>query len=591
MKTHKCKLSLCALGASLLSSGALAQAPVFTHANEDANIHTEFNPLIDGSYVNRNELVNGGVSVGDFNADGFMDMYLPAGGTGPEQLLINMGDGTFEDQAIQWGVDKWILGMGSAVNDINKDGYPDLYVVSYGDVSVAPVVGANLLYLNMGPDSEGNFRFEEIAQEAGVDFILETIVEGMGATFGDVNLDGQVDLVVTCWALEAYGTRIFINQGDNTFVDISHDALPDTGMMRAFTPKLIDMNGDRYPELLLTNDFHESRLYINNGKDKAGQITFRDVTDASGIDEDCNGMGASVADFNGDGLLDWYMSNVFLESSTPQCGNTLYMCTGIDETGMPSFENTADEAGVIDGGWGWGTDAGDYDNDGDVDITALNGFNLWLLEDIRMYINDGTANFTDTAVESGLSREDRIHGHGMAHLDYDNDGDLDLVMVDDPGPTAFYRNDTDNGNHWLRLNMITRHSPCLAPMGTGTRVTAYAGKTRQVKVLSSPGTHLSQSEMLLHFGFAEHETVDRIEFEWADGRMTTLTDVATNQILDIAVYHPADLTRDSKINIFDVITLLVAYSDLDEIADIDGNGVIDTDDIFEFVDQYTAGCD
>ena len=255
---------------------------------------------------------------------------------------------------------------------------------------------------------------------------------------------------------------------------------------------------------------------------------------------------------------------------------------------MPIFENTAEEAGVIDGGWGWGTISGDYDNDGDFDISAINGFSQWLLEDVRMYLNDGTANFVDGAVEAGLNV--KIKGHGMAHLDYDNDGDLDLVIIEDPGAAHFYRNDTQNGNHWLRLNLITRDNPCLAPQGSGTRVTAYAGDSIQVQVLSSPNTHLSQSEMIVHFGFGEHETVDKIELEWADGRMTTLTDIATNQQMDVVVYHPADLRRDGELDIFDAIAMLQALADEDPIGDIDGNGVVEPLDVTSFVTEFVAGC-
>ncbi len=591
MKIHHTNLFVCAFGAGVLSvalSSALAQSPVFTWANDDANVHSTFDPLTDESYAGENQIMAGGVSIGDFNADGWMDMYISAGGTGPEQLLINMGDGTFEDQAAAWGVDKWIAAMGSAVGDINKDGYPDLYVVSYGEAGIAPVVGANLLYLNMGPDNEGNFRFEEIGQQAGVNFILDNIVEGTGATFGDVDLDGNMDLIVTCWAFTNTGTRIYINQGDNTFVDISHDALPDTGNMRSFTPKLIDLNGDRYPELLMTNDFNESRLYINNGKGKDGKITFRDATDAAGITEDCNGMGATVADFNGDGLLDWYITNIYFPTSDPVCGNNLYICTGIDKTGMPIFENRAAQTGVIDGGWGWGTTSGDYDNDGDTDICATNGFLQWPLEDTRLFLNDGTGNFIDGAVDAELNFQ--IKGHGMAQLDYDNDGDLDLVFVDAPGPTRLYRNDTDNANHWIRLNLITRNNPCLAPMGTGTRVTAYAGKSVQVQMLASPTTYLGQSEMMVHFGLGTHEIIDRIELEWADGRTTVLTNVAVDQILDVVAYHPADLSRDGILDVVDVFAILTAYHDEDPKADFDGNGFIEPADLIAFLADFTAEC-
>lgn len=589
MKTRPTRLFVRALGVALLPalSAAHAQDVVFTEANEEAQINTGYYPDLNGGYVNRNELTSGGVSVGDFNADGWMDMYLPRGGTGPDQLLINQGDGTFVDEAAQWGINDWLFAMGSAVGDINKDGYQDLYVVSYGEAGAEPYSGACRMYLNMGPDNEGKFRFEDIAVEAGVNHVLPVFIEGTGATFGDVDLDGNVDLVVTCWSLQEYGTRIYINQGDNTFVDISYDAIPDTGMMRCFTPKLIDLNGDIYPELLLTNDFHESRLYVNNGPGENGELTFREVTDPAGITADCNGMGATVADFNGDGLLDWYMTNIY--TTTADCGNTLFMHTGNDETGMPIFEDRAEIAGVRDSGWGWGTTSGDFDNDGDFDLTMTNGYSLWPLVPTRMFLNDGNGNFTDAAAAAGLT--ELIKGHGMAHLDYDNDGDLDFVIVEGTGPTRFFRNDTVNNNHWLRLNLVTRNHPCLAPMGLGTRITAYAGDSVQTQTLASPTTYLGQSETIMHLGFADHEVIDRIDFEWADGRVTTLTDVPTNQILDVEVFHPADLLRDGTIDIFDVFTMLELYNTQDPGADFTGDGIVDIDDITRFVSEMANRCD
>ncbi|MBL4592039.1 MAG: CRTAC1 family protein [Phycisphaerales bacterium] len=588
MKKRQTNLYVCATGAGLtlfLSPAAMAQGPSFVQIDEQDHAFTSFVPAED-NYVGRHSLMSGGVSVGDFNNDGWQDMYLPGGGTQPDQLLINMGDGTFENQAAAWGVDRSITAMGSAVGDINRDGYPDLYVASFGKGDEMAAVGKCLLYLNRGPDEKGNFSFEEIGEQAGVNYILDQVIDGTGATFGDVDPDGHMDLVVSAWARHSFSTRIYRNLGDNTFEDITLQVMPDTGWMRGFTPKLIDLNGDRYPELLLANDFGQSRLFINDGKDEQGNISFQDATDIANISEDCNGMGASVADFNGDGLLDWFITNIYIPEE--DCGNTLFYNSGFDESGIPLYSNQATESGVADSGWGWGTTAGDYDNDGDPDIVTTSGYSNVPLVDTRLFLNDGTGSFADNATEAGLGFQ--IRGRGMAQLDYDNDGDLDLVFVEEPGPTRIYRNDTDNGNHWLRLKLITRYNKCLAPMGTGTRVTAYAGDSVQVQVLASPTTYLGQSEMMIHFGFADNEVVERLEFEWADGRTTIMTDVQTNQILDVVVYHPADLTRDENINLQDIFAYLALFNAQDLAADTDENGSIDFDDVTGFIDVFVSGC-
>ncbi len=588
MKTQQSTLSVCAFGALvaiIAPQVASAQELSFSRLSPEDHASTSFIPAVD-SYVGRHSLMSGGVSVGDFNNDGWQDLYLPGGGTQPDQLLINMQDGTFENQAAAWGIDRSITAMGSAVGDINKDGYPELYVVSFGNGDEAAEVGNCLLYLNKGPDENGDFSFEEVGEQAGVNYILDQIIDGTGATFGDVDLDGHMDLVVSAWARHAFSTRIYRNLGDNTFEDITLAVLPDTGWMRGFTPKLIDINGDRYPELLLANDFGQSRLFVHNGKDEQGNISFRDETETANVTEDCNGMGASVADFNGDGLLDWFITNIYIPAD--DCGNTMFFCTGLNESGTPIFDNRAEEAGVDDAGWAWGTTAGDYDNDGDADLIATNGYSTAPLVDTRLYLNDSEGNFTDGATDAGLGFQ--IRGHGMAQLDMDNDGDLDLVFIEEPGPTHIYRNDTVSTNHWLRLKLVTRHNKCLAPMGTGTRVIAYTGDQVQYQTLASPTTYLGQSEMMIHLGLGDHDKVDRLVFEWADGRNTVMENVAADQILDIFVYHPADLTRDELINLQDIFAFLELFNKQDPAGDTNEDGSFDFDDVMGFIEVFGSGC-
>ena len=316
--------------------------------------------------------MSGGGAVLDFDGDGDQDLFMVTGGGAPDRLYRNDGEGTFTDVARAAGVARVHRGQGAAAADVDGDGDPDLFVASLGPAG-EPRPGFHLLYRNDGPTGEdGMVRFTEIGRPAGVATTSAGIESGMGGSFGDYDLDGDLDLFVAAWSGEVAGNTLFRNDGvvDGVprFTDVTGPAGLAAGGVRGFTPIFADANGDRYPELLLAADFGMSRYYVNRGDG-----TFAERTAAAGAGLDENGMGATAGDFDGDGSLDWYVTSIHTAHPPSKSGGTgskLYL-----NRGDGTFAEIATDAKVKRGGWGWGAVAIDHDLDGRLDIAATGGWN------------------------------------------------------------------------------------------------------------------------------------------------------------------------------------------------------------------------
>ncbi len=572
---------------------AVAQTLSFTEVGAQAVADALYLPA-PGSPSILGEM-SGGIAVADFNADGWPDLFAPGGGLAPDRLLINQHDGTFLDEASAWGVDAAHRGAGCAVGDVDRDGYPDLFVVSYGGLGGdggGLSAFASRLYLNNGPDAEGLCSFREVGTPAGVSRVA-TAIDGTGACFGDYDLDGDLDLFVSAWISGSGGNRLFRNDGVGedgvpVFVDATGQAGLATGTLRGFTPRLVDLTGDRYPELLLTNDFGTSRYFHNNGRDSLGAVTFTDRTLEAGVVFDCNGMGAAVGDVDGDGDLDWFMTNIYYPPPSDTCGNTLYVNDGGAQV---SFTEMARATGVLDVGWGWGAVMADVDNDGDLDIAATGGWTNYPARPADLYLNrselGGGLAFDEVAAATGFGFVGQ--GRGLVTLDYDRDGDLDMAMVDNGGRLRLYRNDLQGpGAGSLSVRLVTRTNPCLAPMGFGTRVVVRAGGREMLRVVDGGGSYQSQSDLRVHVGLGGASVADEVEIAWADGSTTLLAGVAPGEI-DVVAYHAADLDHNGRIDFLDVFEFLVRFGEGDAGADLDGSGTLDIGDVLRLLTDFERG--
>ncbi len=506
-------LALCAAAPRAVAQDGV---PAFSEQASSAGIaFTHTNP----TFFTQSDYTGGG-AVGDFNRDGHMDLFAVSGGISRDHLFINNGNGTLTDRAVEWNLTTIHLGKGATVGDYNDDGWPDLYVTSAGPVGAA-APGHHKLYRN-----NGNGTFTNVAAAAGVAFTHPTLQGGFGSAFGDYDLDGDLDLFVAGFSTSGsnLSSRLFRNNGDGTFADVAASISLWSGIgfgISGFSPRFADMDGDRYPELLLVGDFGTSRYFRN---DTDG--TFTDMTVAWGAGKDENGMGQTLADFNNDGLFDWYVTSIYWPSQG-WTGNKLYR----NNSGSLSVVSNA--AGVYDGGYGWGTVSVDFDHDGFVDIAETNGDNgtpMFVNEQAYLWMNNGNATFTESALAFGLAHFGA--GRGMVNFDYDDDGDQDIVIFTNFGPVTLWRNDLGGSQiAWLRVFLDSTANDQLAPDGVGAVVSATVGATTMHRHLFGGDNFQSFSELSAHFGLGAATQVDELKVEWSNGAVTVLNNVPVNQTL------------------------------------------------------------
>jgi len=552
-----------------LASGAALAQPAFSNATGGAGINATHQPLFGDGFL-------AGGAVGDFNGDGFQDIFYPTGGGAPDRLYLNDGDGTFTDEAAAAGVALAHRSTAAAVADYNNDGRLDIFVTSLGSAASSSP-GAHRLYHNDGNNVDGVPEFTEVATAAGVN-ASGPASDGFGAAWGDYDIDGDLDLAVAGWG-SSQNNRLFRNDGDGTFTDVTTSA--GLGQMLSsmvgFAPRFADMDGDRYPELIWIGDFGTS-LYFRNDTDGS----FTNITNSTGTGLDGTEMGMTVADFNRDGLFDFYVTTI----ST----NNLYM-----NNGAHSFTNRANESGSANTGWGWGTVAIDFDHDTLTDIVATTqSGRQWAFRNTG--IVGAIPQFTDVTNASGLTTG--ISGRGLSNLDIDNDGDQDLVFFPRNGPLTVFRSDLDmtHGDaNWVRVLLESADEPGIAPNGVGSVVKVTVNGQTQMGRIDAGSNYLSQSELSAHFGLGSANVIDEIRVEWANGEETILEGVAVNQTLTIGLdngCNDADIADPfGSLDFSDIVAFLTAFGTGDQIADFaEPFGSLDFSDVLAFLVAFNGGC-
>lgn len=545
----------------------------------DANvlfIHTPAALAIPGPQ----DFMPSGAAVGDFDNDGWPDLYFASGGTGPDHLFMNNGDGTFTDRAAEWGLTEVHAACGACAGDYNGDGWMDLYVTSFGNgTNNQGQIGKNRLYRN-----NGDGTFTNVAEEAGVNVTSTIFSSGYGCAFGDYDLDGDLDLAVSAWFGLAQGNRLFMNNGDGTFANVTGAAISFPPVTWGFQTRFADMDHDGWPDLLLSADFGTSRYYRNNGDG-----TFTDLTRASNTGHDQNGMGQCIGDFNNDGTFDWYVTSIYLDVQQPNSGegNKLYMNLGdhhYDETSVASV--------VDDGGWGWGTVAVDLDHDGRLDIVEINGRQgsaEFTGEQEYLWLNNGDGTFTEDALSCGLTFQ--AEGKSLATLDYDRDGRVDFAMGFNGDANRLYRNVSNVGS-WISIDLDTSNNPLLAPNGLGTRIEATVAGATQIRLMDGAPAFLNTGEFASHFGFGDATVIDEIRIEWPRGYVSTLENVPVNQFLTVSSPALADLSADGRVDGADLALLIEKWGSLgvssDRKADLDNDGVVGSADLGMLLGAWSA---
>jgi hypothetical protein len=544
-------------------SGMAAAATVWpgasTHAADAAfsdqtastQVIASHDPLYGESFL-------AGGTVGDFDNDGWQDIYVATGGGAPDRLFINNGDGTFTDRAAQWGIDVTHRSTAGAAGDYDGDGWLDLFVTSLGPTS-NNAVGHHKLYRNNGDPKNPGFIDQAVL--AGVNQSSQFTADGWGAAWGDYDLDGDLDLAVAGWNTND-GNRVYLNEGNGQFTDVTSSiGLSGISGIAGFAPRFIDMDDDRYPELIWIGDFSTSRYYKNDGDG-----TFTDVTNASGTSLDGTEMGCDVADIDEDGDFDFYVSTIN--------SNNLYI-----NQGNNVYSNMANSAGVASAGWGWAVVAMDMNHDSLVDLiqTEQGGRQYAFLNTTA----GGGLDFDEVALQIGLSTN--VSGRGLSRIDYDNDGDQDLVFFPRNDPIKVYRNDVSGADaNWIRIFLDRGDATDIAPNGIGSVIKlTFDGGRQLISRIDGGSNYLSQNEMSAHFGLGAEKMLDTVTVEWTNGQITTLSDVAVNQTLVIEFDAcPLDLDGQTGVGVGDLLVLLSLWgpcADCD--ADLDNDGTIGVSDL------------
>ncbi|MBD5782467.1 VCBS repeat-containing protein [Pelagicoccus sp. NFK12] len=491
----------------------------------------------------------GGVAVGDFDGDGWQDIFLTRHFY-PGILYRNNGDGTFSDatEAAQLPTEFAYHSMGAAFADLDNDGDQDLVVTT---------VAHSRFYLYV---NQGNGTFKEEAIQRGADLSSETLHNGASVAVGDYDRDGWLDLAFADWSVQVGDENVHLhsallrNRGrqapgyfENTTTEAGvEQRIPAVGggeYQFAFTPSFVDTDLDNWPDLFLTADFYGSRLLWNNG-----DRTFFDGSLAAGIGAEDSGVGGDIGDVDGDGRPDWIVTAI-APSSDPEkaatrAGNHLYRNIGDRE-----FLDFTDTSGIRSGGWSRGGQLLDYDNDGDLDFAQVNGAStdpqqVEKPEDLArpvLWENDGTGHFADVAVKEGLV--EKADAGGMVAFDYDRDGDLDLLVASTTDSLSLYRNDRESGNV-LRIRpegfLSNRDG-----FNSKIWVQASEGGPIQYREYNPTGLYLSSGEQVAHFGLGDHSgPVHSVRIRWTSGLEVALTDVemtASNNVLVVQEPLPVGL--------------------------------------------------
>ncbi len=553
---------------------ARTEAAGFTHVHQKPWLDSKLAPIMPWLAS-----IGAAAAAGDFDNDGWIDLYVTNSQKGrPNFLYRNQGDGTFKEVGLQAGLadvnDDSGASMDSVWGDYDNDGRLDLFVVKWG---------RDRLYHNNGDGTFSDVSAQAFRNEKGA--AGSPWANGASAVWVDYDGDSWLDLYVgnyfapfNLWRLEhtrimhddfekarnAGRNFLFRNNRDGTFTEVAARLqLDDPGWTLSVGHG--DIDNDGWPDIYSANDFGTDQVFLNRGDG-----TFRNITSEAFGEDTKKGMNVDFGDFDADGWLDIYVTNITTADYLKE-GNMLWYNDASSEQGLPLFVDVSAETLTFDGGWGWVAKFFDYDNDGDQDIVSVNGFisageeNYWYdlaswtvagqdvtdalnwppignrsfsgYEATRLWRNDGDLIFTEAAVQAGI--DDRSDGRGAIVFDYDNDGDLDLYLANQGMKPTFFRNDVGAGGNWLGLRLAGRPEAGSNRDAIGARVTAVTASGSQIRELDGGNSYCGQSDRRIYFGLGDQMMVETLEIRWPSRRVQVMRNLRANQILEIE--EPAEL--------------------------------------------------
>jgi hypothetical protein len=491
------------------------------------------------------ETTGSGVALIDYDNDGLLDIFIASGKGGSNRLYHNEGHDHFADVTDAKGLrsDGWAQGV--CAGDFDNDGFTDLFVTYWGQ---------NRLYRNIGGTrfedvtAKAHLTQDRARYNTGCAFVdydndghLDLFVANyLKFDFATTPKPGSNPY---CWyrgmpvncgprGLPFDRNILYHSNGDGTFTDVSEKSgVAEPSGHYSLGVITGDFNGDGRPDIYVACDQTPSLLYMNQGD---GTFTEEAVVRGAAFDENgkaLSGMGVTAADFDGDGRLDIFRTNFSDERST------LYRNRGGGE-----FDDVTPSAGLARNTRyvGWGCGFFDFDNDGWKDLLVVNGHvfpevdrldaAVRFRNPLILYRNTGRGGFDDVSTQGGPALQDLHSGRGAAFGDIDNDGSIEAVINNQNERPSLLKQASHPQGHWLILNLRGTKSNRSA---IGARVRVVAGGRQQIDEVRSGGSYLSQNDLRLHFGLGAATVIDRIEIAWPNGGETHLERIAADRIISV----------------------------------------------------------
>jgi hypothetical protein len=482
----------------------------------------------------------------DVDNDGWQDIVLVNSSTWPGQstsdthamLYRNNGDGTFDDISSGSGLDTPLYGFGGAAGDFDNDGQTDLYLTALGPNRLLRGQGDGTFVDVTEASGTGDPGFSTSAvwfdydNDGSLDLFVANYVEWTPEIDLYCTLDGETKSYCTPESYQGQSSTLFHNLGNGTFEDVSLPAGVSNPTAKALSASMFDVNSDGWMDLFVTNDTQPNQLFQNQGDG-----TFDDIAVVAGVAFSeagiaRAGMGVDAADYDGSGhpsLIIGNFSNEMMALYHNE-GNGLF----IDEAPRSALGRGTLLTLTF------GCFFFDYDLDGWLDVFAANGHVADDIEQVQsrvtyaqrpqLFHNDGRGRFEEIVDEAGDALQQPMVARGAAYADYDNDGDLDILMTSNGGAPRLLRNDGGNTNNLLRVKTVGTESN---RDGIGARVEVTVAGQSRWQMVKTGSSYASQSEVPLTFGLGNETSVERLRVSWPSGQVDEVTGLAANEFLVI----------------------------------------------------------
>ena len=491
------------------------------------------------------ETVGAGCAFLDYDNDGWMDVYFVNSGPSDfftpatplkNALYRNNGNGTFTDVTDKAGVAGGKFGMGVAAADFDADGFVDLYITNYGP---------NILYRNNGngtftdvtdkagvaaPGWSTCATWFDFDNDGRLDLFVSSFVfydKSQNPLCTDATLQRRYYCVPRLF--KPTPSRLFRNTGNGTFTDVSRESGIAAHPGKSFGAVSTDVNNDGLMDLFVANDTMPNFLFVNKGGGKFEEIGLAAGVAYGEAGRPRSGMGVDAADYDGDGWQDLFVANIDHEFFSLYHNDKELIFTDQPGEIAPSTHLLS----------GWGLKFFDYDNDGDPDLFLVNGHPDDMIESriprvrhkepLLLFENTGRG-FKDVSANSGAVFSKMFSGRGMAVGDFDNDGDVDVLTSNNGEPPLLLRNQGGNKNNWVGLNLVATKSNSAA---VGATITWQTGAVKRTRLRTGGGSYLSSHDPREILGAGAATKIDSIEIRWPSGLTNRLTNVPLNKYIKV----------------------------------------------------------